>query len=132
MINFNFLNKKIKIKNLKVLTFGTNKRADVYPVSIIHNKSKILIVNVKNQKVKIKFKHINIYNILSALALIYELKLSFKKIYHYIKNLEPSDGRGKIHIVRRYNKKFTLVDESYNANPLSVKIALKNFNSIKI
>ena len=41
--------------------------------------------------------------------------------------LKPSEGRGKIHRVKRYNKKFNLIDESYNANPLSVKNALKKF-----
>ena len=30
----------------------------------------------------------------------------------------------------RYNKNFKLIDESYNANPLSVKNAIDNFNSI--
>ena len=31
----------------------------------------------------------------------------------------------------RYNKKFKLIDESYNANPLSVKNAIRYFKSIK-
>ena len=39
--------------------------------------------------------------------------------------------RGKIHNIKRYKKKFKLIDESYNANPLSVKNAIGNFNSIK-
>ena len=34
-------------------------------------------------------------------------------------------------IIKRYKKNFKLIDESYNANPLSVKNAIKNFNSIK-
>ena len=40
-------------------------------------------------------------------------------------------GEEKIHEVKRYNKKFKLIDESYNANPLSVKNALKNLSKIK-
>ena len=42
-----------------------------------------------------------------------------------------TDGRGKIHKIKRYNKNFKLIDESYNANPLSVKTAIQNFKSIK-
>ena len=34
---------------------------------------------------------------------------------------------GKIHNIKRYKKTFKLIDESYNANPLSVKIAINNF-----
>ena len=48
-----------------------------------------------------------------------------------LKKCEPSEGRGKIHNIKRYKKKFKLIDESYNANPLSVKNAISNFNSIK-
>ena len=39
--------------------------------------------------------------------------------------------RGKKHLISRYNKKFKLIDESYNANPLSTKIAIKKLSSIK-
>ena len=42
-----------------------------------------------------------------------------------------SEGRGKKYSIKRYNKKFRLIDESYNANPLSVKNAIKKLNSIK-
>ena len=77
------------------------------------------------------FKNINIYNILSSLALLHELNLNIKKVIKYYYNYEPSEGRGKIHIIKRYKKKFKLIDESYNANPLSVKSAIQNFDSIK-
>ena len=41
------------------------------------------------------------------------------------------EGRVKMHSVLRYDKKFKLIDESYNANPLSVKNAINSFNAIK-
>ena len=47
------------------------------------------------------------------------------------KDFEPSDGRGKIHKIKRYKKSFNLIDESYNANPLSVKNAINSFSAIK-
>ena len=46
-------------------------------------------------------------------------------------NFQPSEGRGKIYNIKRYKKNFKLIDESYNANPLSVKNAIKNFQSIQ-
>ena len=57
--------------------------------------------------------------------------MKIKEVVPSYKNYEPSDGRGKIHNIRRYRKNFKLIDESYNANPLSVKNAIKNFDSIK-
>ena len=37
----------------------------------------------------------------------------------------------KKYYISRYKKKFKLIDESYNANPLSVKNAIRKLNSIK-
>ena len=71
------------------------------------------------------------YNILSSVALLDELNYDLKKIVKHFKNYEPTEGRGKIYKVKRYKKTFNLVDESYNANPLSVRSAINNFNLIK-
>ena len=48
-----------------------------------------------------------------------------------LKNFESPAGRGKKYYISRYKKKFKLIDESYNANPLSVKNAIRKLNSIK-
>jgi murE/murF fusion protein len=42
-----------------------------------------------------------------------------------------AEGRGKMHLISRYKKKFKLIDESYNANPSSVKNAINNFSKVK-
>ena len=52
------------------------------------------------------------------------------KNQNIIKNFKSSEGRGKRHLTSDM-KKFKLIDESYNVNPLSVKIAINKFNSIK-
>ena len=79
----------------------------------------------------VEVRNLNIYNILASFALLKELKLDLQKAIKILKKCEPSEGRGKIHNIKRYKKKFKLIDESYNANPLSVKNAISNFNSIK-
>ena len=129
---FRFLEKKAKFKNLKILSFGLNKKSDVYLTSVLKRKGhNFLNIKVKNSNVRLKTKNINIYNILASLTLIQELNLDLKKLSNCFKKVDPIEGRGKIHIISRYSKKFKLVDESYNANPLSVKTAIKNFKSIK-
>ena len=84
-----------------------------------------------DENIDLETKNINIYNVLASLAVIKELDLKLNIIKKIFKNFEPSDGRGKIHTISRYNKKFKLIDESYNANPLSVKNAINNFDLIK-
>ena len=129
---FNFLNKKAKSKNIKVITFGMSKNADIHPIKIKKSEKKIQIyIKVIDEVVSLKIKNINIYNVLSSLAVLKELRLSIDRVTQVYKNFEPSDGRGKIHKIKRYKKKFILINESYNANPLSVKNAINNFSSIK-
>ena len=69
-------------------------------------------------------RDIHIHNVLASLAVLKEFGLDFKKTFQVFKNFQPSEGRGKIHRIKRYKKNFTLIDESYNANPFSVKNAL--------
>ena len=129
---FNYLNKKAKIKKLKVITFGKTKIADIHPVKAKQSKDLSQIaIKVDNKIIKLKIKNINIYNVLCSLAVLKEFNLRItitKKVYE---NFEPSNGRGKIHKIKRYKKFFNLIDESYNANPLSVKNAINSFAAIK-
>ena len=129
---FNFLNKKAKLKNIKVVTFGMTKNSDVHPIKIRKIKEVTQItIKVIDRIIKLKIKNINIYNVLSSLAILTELGLKINKTVQVYKNFEPSEGRGKIHKIKRYKKNFILINESYNANPLSVKNAIKNFSLIR-
>ena len=65
------------------------------------------------------------------MALLKVLKLNLSKVTKFYRKYEATEGRGKIHKINRYKKNFKLIDESYNANPISVKNAIINLNSIK-
>ena len=129
---FKYFHAKAKLKKIKIISFGMKKNADVYAISIkkVLSLTK-LVIKVKDQVLKLEVKDINTYNVLASLALLNELKLDIKKVIKHFKNIMPSDGRGKVHNIKRYNKSFKLIDESYNANPLSVANAIRNFNLIK-
>ena len=129
---FNFLKSKAKSKRLKIVTFGISQKSDIHPLSLIkNNRKRILKIKIKSKILNIELKDINIYNVLSSLALLLTLNLNINKIINCYKDISPSNGRGRIFNIKRYKKKFKLIDESYNANPLSVKNAIENFNSIK-
>jgi len=46
-------------------------------------------------------------------------------------NFAIPSGRGDIKMVKKFKKKFKFIDESYNANPLSMLSAIKNMNYYK-
>ncbi len=129
---FSFLSKKAKLKNIKVITFGKSKKSDVHLVKTKYiGDNKIVFISAKNQIIKLSINNINIYNVLSSIAVLKEFNLDLNKVTQDFKSIQPSEGRGKIYKINRYKKKFTLIDESYNANPFSVKNALNNFSKIK-
>jgi len=129
---FTNLEKKAKKNNLKIVTFGINKKSNVQLVSKSKKRDQeLLTIKIKEKILKVKIKNINFYNVLSSLALLDELNLNLNTIINNFKNYEPSEGRGKIHNIKRYKKNFKLIDESYNANPISVKNAIQKLGSIK-
>ncbi len=129
---FNYLNAKARLKNIKVITFGKSKKSDVRLIRIKQNNAiKNITIKIKDEILKFRIKDINVYNVLASMAVLQELDLNLQKSIQVFKNFEPSEGRGRIHKIKRYNKFFRLIDESYNANPFSVKNALNNFSEIK-
>ena len=71
-------------------------------------------------------------NILCCIAALDCFNLDLNKIKNFFKRQALLKGRGKISKINMFNKKFSLIDESYNANPLSVKSAIENFSEIQI
>ncbi len=129
---FNYLYAKSKSHRLKILTFGFNRRSDVCVKKVIkNNNTSNVFISFDKQIINLEIKDLNIYNVLSAIAVLKELKINIFKIKEKIKYLQSSEGRGKKHSIFRYKKKFKLIDESYNANPLSVKNAINKLSLIK-
>ncbi|MEK9674053.1 MAG: UDP-N-acetylmuramoyl-L-alanyl-D-glutamate--2,6-diaminopimelate ligase [Candidatus Pelagibacter ubique] len=125
-----------KKRNLKLISFG-----------IKSNKADIKLMDIKsfgkNFKIKIRFMNKikyfiisndyqnNIYNILSALAVISESLNIFNLNKNIFLNFKIPNGRGDHSIIKINNKKINLIDQSYNSNPLSLSSAIKNFDKIK-
>ena len=129
---FNFLSKKAKAFGIKISTFGINKKSDICLKKIVKkgSTSKILI-KMKNKTISLKIGDININNILSSVAVLKELGINITKIKNNFKNFKSPAGRGRKYLIKRYKKKFKLIDESYNANPLSLKVAINKISSIR-
>ena len=127
-----YLNNLANKRNIRTFSFGMTNKSDIYPISIKRKGSKRLMkIKVIDEILSVTFNNMNYYNILSAVAVMKYLKLDLKKINNSKFFSQTLSGRGKIHNVKRYNKKFKIIDESYNANPLSVKNAILNLSNIK-
>ena len=135
--NFFNLHKKIAIKrNLKILSFGIKNTKSNIKLINIQKKGSIFKVNIKIKNFKTYFLISNsyqnhIYNVLTAItvmSIFLDVSKLNKKIF--LKFKIPK-GRGDISKIIVKNKKFNLIDESYNSNPLSLKTAILNYDKIQ-
>ena len=106
---FEYFSKKAKQKNIRIISFGMNKKSDVSLTKLSRNKNYTkLLINLNGRIISIKIKNINIYNVLSSLALLKELKINLNKASKLFKYYQPSEGRGKIYKIKRYKKNFQI------------------------
>ena len=132
---FNFFSNKAKEKGIIVVSFSQKKKADIFLLKVIKNKNfyklKVLVNN------KIFYFNINncmenyISNILACISVLSVLNLDLINISKKFINFSIPDGRGDIKVVKKFKKKFKFIDESYNANPLSMSSAIKNISYYK-
>ncbi len=70
----------------------------------------------------------NVYNALAALTVCYELGFNLAELAEGLKKFEAPPMRMEKHRV----KGVTIIMDAYNANPLSMKMALDEYSSIKV
>ena len=132
---FNYFSKIAKKKKIKVLSFGIAKKSDARLIrNKIYKNYNLIHLKILNENISLRIKNVtslNILNMLSSLLILSVLNLDLLKIKNLDNFLKSVEGRGKAHIIKRYKKKFNLIDESYNANPASVKSAISIFSNIK-
>jgi MurE/MurF fusion protein len=127
---FNFLSNKAKKSKINITSFSLKKNADIFLINVkkIKNLYK-LKVNVKNKIFYFYTKYSTksfINNILACISTMLILNLNLNKMEKKFINFRTPEGRGDIKVINKFNKKFKFIDESYNANPLSMKSAINN------
>tara|TARA_Y100000590_G_scaffold402968_1_gene489159 strand:+ start:3654 stop:6485 length:2832 start_codon:yes stop_codon:yes gene_type:complete len=133
---FSFLSKLAEKKGIKVISFSLTKKANVYLQKVkkikrffslrISVNKKIFYFNTKNNNNNF------VNNILACVSVLSVFNLDISIMKNKFNDFFVPSGRGDIKIVKKFGKKFKFIDESYNANPLSMHSAIKNINSYKL
>ena len=130
---FRNISKKLK---LNICSFSMkNKNADVFLQKII-KKNNYFILKIKVESKVLDFKVLYVYNnfiknLLANVAVSYKLGLLWKLHKNIFRNFNFEDGRGNVIYLKIKKKKITLIDESYNSNPLSIKSTIENLEQFK-
>lgn len=114
------------VKGIKPLIFGLNNSYDVYASDItyegLYGSSCNIHVNgqIISTSIPLPGEHM-VYNALAATALGNLFKMTADEISSGIMAVKPVNGRSNIITMERW----TIIDDCYNANPISMKAAIK-------
>ena len=128
-----YLIKKAKKSSAKIHLFGHSKVANTKITKLIDDRegSTISYDNTKNWHLK-NLNTTQAINAIATISVIKELKLCHAISEKIISNIKPLSGRGEKLIINFGQKHKTyVIDDSYNANPASMRSALCNFYETK-
>ncbi|MBN9565058.1 MAG: UDP-N-acetylmuramoyl-tripeptide--D-alanyl-D-alanine ligase [Alphaproteobacteria bacterium] len=113
----------------KIITFGKSGYANVRLVSqVMEGDGRDVTVDVMGQIVTLHLRMIGFQWVENALAIMATIAAVGADIHQAAQDFSRVgllDGRGKVHhLSLRFGGTFTLIDDSYNANPTSVRSAL--------
>ena len=128
------ITKARKEKNLKIIRIdNSSKKYFIKKISPLNKFYKVTF-SINNKNINIITKEVIIHrlnNFLFCLAFYYENSLNINSIINSFRYLKPIEGRGLIHKIFLNEKKLTIIDESYNANPDTMLQSIEYLKNIK-
>jgi len=113
----------------KIINIGVDSSISSYEV--IKNKTKTKL-DILGQEVAFNIDGIlgshQIYNIITVLSSVAYFNLNIHESAKALESFKLARGRGLVSSVDVNGKSITLIDDSYNAGPISVKAALKTMS----
>ncbi len=131
--HFDFLTKSAE--DISVLSFGLKKVADCRINNFkLGAEGSDIEANIVEENISYRLnlpgEHWAL-NSLAVLAVIHALGLDSQQASKILGQARPTTGRGETHQVNLRGGYFTLVDESYNASPVSMEAAIANLGRME-
>ena len=123
-----------KEKNLKIIRIDNSSKKYFIKKISPFNKFYKVTFSINNKNINIITKEVIMHrlnNFLFCLAFYYENSLNINSIIKSFRYLKPVEGRGLIHKIFLNEKKLTIIDESYNANPDTMLQSIEYLKNIK-
>lgn len=129
---FSIIQKLAKRQGLHLITYGEHHDADIQLLSYLDNHSSIQVLGKKYElSLRASGKHM-ILNSMAIIAVLNYYGLSIEQGIRQLESFEAIAGRGKVISTTCAGKPITLYDDAYNANPLSMRVALETFHELKV
>ena len=121
----------------KIITFGNDAKSDlrINKIKKINNKIIKISINYEDQIFNIIINHnqLNKVNNIFFCFLIFKYNnFSIDTFLSMAKQVPLLEGRGLHNVITINNKKINFIDESYNASPVTMKMCINYFVSLKL
>ncbi|MCK4629766.1 MAG: UDP-N-acetylmuramoyl-tripeptide--D-alanyl-D-alanine ligase, partial [Sedimentisphaerales bacterium] len=113
---------RVKALGKHLIKFGLDTKCDVYAEKIERDKNGVRFVT--NDRCEIRLGMLGVHNVnnaLAALAVVRRLGITSEQFSQSLKDFKPAKGRMECKEVNG----ITIIDDSYNANPVSMTAALE-------
>lgn len=128
---FDILAEKAQQHYLQLTTYGEHPESDIRLIDIKSGVATISLFGERHTlKMQAKGKHI-VLNALAVLAVAYHRNLDISKTLKQLGSFKAVEGRGLVFESECGGKSLTIIDEAYNANPVSMKAAVTSFGELK-
>jgi len=132
---FKFFSHQAKRKKINIVSFSTKNKANIFLLQTKKIKNYFRIkVSIEKRIFNFNVPHQTdnfISNILGCISILSTLDLNLELMKNRFINFPIPSGRGDVKLVNNFKKFFVFIDESYNANPLSMSSAIKNMSYFK-
>ena len=131
------INQAINQKISNIITFGNKKKSNVMINYIrdLDDKYSTVSVNMFKENINFIINQNQIQRIDNFLICLIILRYNKVKLDNFIataKNVNLIEGRGLVNKIIFDNKELNFIDESYNASPHTMKVAIDYLQRIKI
>ena len=120
----------------RIVTFGSHKEADFKVNSFeLDSESSVVNASFENFELSYKLKIPGYHWILNSLAVLAAIHSAGADVFDAAQSfgsVTPMKGRGSRQYINAVNLTFTLIDDSYNASPVSIEAALEVLSRIEL
>lgn len=132
MLHADVFKRAAMARGIRVTTYGEAESADCRLLEIDADAGTVT-VQLAQQRYCFevgRFSRHMVENALACIAVAHVLGLDIRRAMHQFADFQPLPGRGAQFTLIQGGKPIRVIDESYNANPLSMRAALKYFGRI--
>ncbi|PRY63599.1 UDP-N-acetylmuramoyl-tripeptide--D-alanyl-D-alanine ligase [Vreelandella songnenensis] len=130
MPQYGYLAEQARDHHLKVVSFGEHPDADIRMLRFVNNTARIQFDGVAYElRLAAAGRHM-VLNAMAVLAIARHDHLPLDTVMARLTSFQAVTGRGEIKVIDYHGIPITLCDESYNANPLSMRMALESFSAL--